>query len=258
MWVDSHAHLSQISKNDFLKQLNSAMIAGVSGIINIGTNIEESQTAIERAGIESPVKTFAAIGICVPESGGFVENFDWVERLQNLAKSPNVVAIGETGIDGAKKDGYPPLEKQIPVFKKQIELAKKLDKPLIVHSRMQDEEALEMCVSAGVKSVLFHCFTGTARCAKNILQAGYFISFSGIVTFAKSGLDETVKAVDLDKMLVETDAPWLAPAPYRGKQNEPAHVSLVGEKIAQIRGIDKEILAKITKENSEKFFGVAF
>ena len=258
MWVDSHAHLSQISKNDFLKQLNSAMIAGVTGIINIGTNIEESQTAIERAGIESPVKTFAAIGVCVPESGGFVENFDWVERLQNLAKSPNVAAIGETGIDGAKKDGYPPLEIQIPVFKKQIELAKKLDKPLIVHSRMQDEEALEMCVSAGIKKALFHCFTGTVESAKKITRAGYFISFSGIVTFVKNGLDETVKSVPLDRMLIETDSPWLAPAPYRGKQNEPAYVRFVGEKIAQIYGIDKEVLAKTTKENAEKFFGIAF
>jgi TatD DNase family protein len=258
MWIDSHAHLSDISESEFTAQLNSAKDAKVYGIINVATNLDEGEVAIARAKMQGPIKTFAALGISVPDSGKFVENFDWIERLINLASSPEVVAIGETGIDGAGKAEYSPLDMQMTVFEKQIEIAKNLDKPLIVHSRMLEEKAVEICISAGVKKAVFHCFTGTAQAAKKITDAGYFISFSGIVTFAKSKLDDTVKATPVENLLVETDAPWLAPTPYRGKRNEPAYVGFVGEKIAQIKEIDKEILAKKIRDNAEKFFGVAF
>jgi len=258
MWIDSHAHLCQTDESDFFAQLERAKNAGVCGIINIGTNIEESRIAVERAKLPTPIKTFAAIGVCVPESGNFSNDLTWVEELNDLAASKEVVAIGETGLDGAKKEGYPSHDLQIFAFKKQIELAKLHNLPLIVHSRMQDEEVLELCVSSGIKKALFHCFTGTAESAKKITGAGYFVSFSGIITFAKSDLNDAIKVVPTERILIETDAPWLAPVPFRGKQNEPAYVRFTGQKIAQIRGIDENILAKTIKDNTQNFFGTAF
>jgi len=258
MWIDTHAHLAQLCESEYLKVLQSAKNAGVGGVINIATDIEEGKTVIEQAKLHSPVKTFAVVGIAVPESAIFCENFDWATEIENLAKNENVVAIGETGIDCAGKDDYPSLEKQIVVFEKQIEIAKKLNKPLVVHSRMAEEKVLERCVSAGLEKVLFHCFTGNAENVKKITNAGFYISFSGIATFKKNGLNDAIKAVPQERILIETDAPWLAPEPFRGKPNEPSFVRFVGEKIAEIRGIETDKLAEITKNNAEKFFEVKF
>ena len=258
MWIDTHAHLSAFDENTYFAQLKRAKDAGIHAVINVGTNMEESRIAAERAKLKAPVKTFAAVGICVPESGNYVGDFAWADELSELAKSPEVVAIGETGLDGAGKGGYPSKEVQAVTFKKQIELAKTIKKPLIVHSRMQDEEALDLCASAGIKKALFHCFTGTAEAAKKIVNAGYYISFSGIATFAKSGLDDAIRAVPSDRLLIETDSPWLSPVPFRGKQNEPANLRFVAEKVAQVRGIEEDELAENIKDNAQNFFEVMF
>jgi len=258
MWIDTHAHLADISDAEFMKKLESAKSAGVAGVINIGTDLAESKTVVERSFWDTPVKTFAVAGICVPESANFADDGEWIKILEETASSKNVVAIGETGIDGAEKNGYPPIEKQMVVFEKQIDLAKKLNKPVVVHSRMLDEKAFEICVSAGVEKALFHCFTGNKETAKKICDRGYFVSFSGIATFKNGGLDDAIKAVNIDQMLIETDSPWLAPEPHRGKRNEPAFVSFVGEKMAGILNVDKEKFADITQKNAEKFFKVAF
>ncbi|MDR0305001.1 MAG: TatD family hydrolase [Chitinispirillales bacterium] len=258
MWVDTHAHLASVSYDEFMQKIIAAKTAGVVGVINVATNIDEAKIAVERTFSETPIKTFAVIGVCVPESENFYEDEDWIETLENLALSENVVAIGETGMDGSQKSDYPPLDKQAVVFDKQIALSKKINKPLVVHSRMLDEKVLEICVSQGMKDVLFHCFTGSAQMAKKITDNGYFISFSGITTFKNSGLDETIKAVPIERILVETDSPWLAPSPFRGKPNEPAFVRFVGEKVSQIYGINKEKFAEIIQQNAENFFAVSF
>lgn len=258
MWIDTHAHLADVSDAEFMKKLESAKNAGVAGVINIGTDLAESKTAVERSFWNTPIKTFAVVGICVPESAKFADKDDWVKILEETAVSQNVVAIGETGIDGAEKNAYPPIEKQTFVFEKQICLAKKLNKPIVVHSRMLDEKAFEICVSAGIEKALFHCFTGNEKIAKKISDRGYFVSFSGIATFKNGGLDDAVKAVSIEQTLIETDSPWLAPVPHRGERNEPAFVSFVGEKIAKVLNMDKEKFAEITQKNAEKFFGVTF
>lgn len=258
MWIDTHAHLAELCESEFLLNLDNAKNAGVGGIINIGTNITESKNAIKQAKIIAPVKTFAVVGIAVPESFDYCGNFEWVAELENLAKDESVVAIGETGLDFAGKEDYPPIETQRTVFEKHIEIAKKLNKPIVIHSRMAEEKVLEMLISAGIKKAVFHCFTGNAETAKKITDAGFFVSFSGIVTFKRGVLDETVKSVLQDRIFVETDAPWLAPVPFRGKTNEPANVKIVGEKIASILEIDAEKLAEQTKNNTEKFFDVKF
>jgi len=258
MWIDTHAHLAELGDSEFLQVLDNAKNSGVCGIINIGTNIDESKTAIKQTKINTPIKTFAVVGVAVPESANFCEKFEWAYELENLAKDELVVAIGETGLDFAGKEDYPPVEKQIIVFEKHIEIAKKLNKPLVIHSRMAEEKVLEMLTSAGIKKAVFHCFTGNAEVAKKIIDAGFFVSFSGIATFKKGSLDEAAKYVPQDRILVETDAPWLAPVPFRGKTNEPAFVRFVGEKIAQIRGVENEKFADIVKNNAENFFGIKF
>ena len=258
MWIDTHAHLADVREDVFLQKINSAKSAGVAGIINIATNINEAKIAVERTFLNTPIKTFAVIGVCVPESGNFYDKDGWIEELENLSLSKNVVAIGETGIDGSQKNGYSSFDNQMIVFEKQIALAKKINKPLVVHSRMLDEKAFEICVSAGLEKALFHCFTGTAEIAKKITDKGYFVSFSGITTFKNAELDDTVKAVPIERLLVETDSPWLAPEPFRGKQNEPAFVRFVGEKIARICEMSSEKLAEITQKNAENFFNVSF
>ena len=258
MWIDTHAHLADVSDAEFMKKLESAKNANVAGVINIGTDLTESKTVVERSFWNTPIKTFAVVGICVPESANFADDGEWIKILEETASSKNVVAIGETGIDGAEKSAYPPIEKQMVVFEKQIDLAKKLNKPIVIHSRMLEEKAFEICVSAGMEKVLFHCFTGNKEIVKKICDRGYFVSFSGIATFKNSGLDDAIKAANIEQMLIETDSPWLAPEPYRGKRNEPAFVSFVGEKIAGILDMDKEKFAEITQRNAEKFFGVVF
>jgi TatD DNase family protein len=123
---------------------------------------------------------------------------------------------------------------------------------------MLEEKALEICISAGIKKVLFHCFTGNAQTVVKITEAGFYVSFSGIVTFKKDILDDAVKATPLDKILVETDSPWLAPVPHRGERNEPSYIRFIGEKIAEIYRIDEKFMANRIKENTEKFFNVSF
>jgi TatD DNase family protein len=258
MWIDTHAHLANICESEFLQGLDAAKRAGVSGIINIGTNIEESRIVIKQAKINAPIKTFAVVGIAVPDSADYCENNDWVAEIESLAKEESVVAIGETGLDFAGKEDYPSVEKQTIVFEKHMEIAKKINKPIIIHSRMADEKVLEMLQSAEIKKAVFHCFTGTPESAKKITDAGFYISFSGIATFKKGSLDASIKVVPEEQILIETDAPWLAPVPFRGKKNEPAFVHFVGEKIAEIRGIENEKFAEQILNNAEKFFGVKF
>jgi TatD family hydrolase len=210
MWIDTHAHLAELGENEYLQVIQNAKNAELGGIINIGTNPQENITVIKQAKINTSIKTFAVVGIAIPESADFCGNFDWVGELETLAQDESVVAIGETGIDFAAKESYPPVEQQLIVFNKHIEIAKKLNKPMVIHSRAADEEAFKMCAAAGLKKVVFHCFTGSAETARKIAAAGYYISFSGIATFKNSGLDDSIKAVPADKILIETDSPWLA------------------------------------------------
>lgn len=257
MWIDTHAHLAELNDNEYLRTLESAREAGVGGVINIGTNITESHTVVEQTKIESKINTFAVVGIAVPESNTVADNFDWVKNIEELAKNPAVVGIGETGLDFAGKDDYPPKEVQLAVFEKHIDIAKRLDKPIIIHSRAAEIEAFAMLFAAGLKKVLFHCFTGNKNIAEKIVDAGYFISFSGIATFKNAGLDDAIRAVPSNQILVETDSPYLAPVPYRGKKNEPAFVKIVGEKVANIRNISPDAFAEQTTENARNFFRIS-
>ena len=178
-----------------------------------------------------------------------------VEQLVDLAKNPKVVGIGETGLDYFRLTGD--LEWQRERFRTHIRAAIQADKPLIIHTRSASEDTIRIMRDEHAEHVggVMHCFTESLEVAMQAIEMGFYISFSGIVTFKNAlALKEVAKQVPLDRILVETDSPYLAPVPYRGKINQPAYVRYVAEEVAKLRGIDYEVLAKATTENFFKLF----
>ncbi len=251
-WTDSHAHLYRCDDAALKATVDHARANGVHRILNAATSLSSSNTVISQCAGHPGL--FAAVGI---------SPFDvndapplWEEQLAALFADPRVIAVGETGID-ATNPAYPSFELQSSFFEKHLALAKRLDKPVIVHSRGCEHRALDMCAAAGVKRAVFHCYTGDATTLKALADAGYFVSFSGIVTFAKSSLASVVACAPLASILIETDTPYLAPVPHRGKPNQPAWVALVGKKIAEIRKMDEEEFAAATERNFNRAFGTS-
>lgn len=178
-----------------------------------------------------------------------------VEQLVDLAKNPKVIGIGETGLDYFRLTGD--LEWQRERFRTHIKAAIQSDKPLIIHTRSASEDTIRIMREEQAERVggVMHCFTESIEVAIQAIEMGFYISFSGIVTFKNAlALKEVAKQIPLDRILVETDSPYLAPAPYRGKINQPAYVRYVAEEVAKLRGIDYEVLAEATTENFFKLF----
>jgi TatD DNase family protein len=170
-----------------------------------------------------------------------------------MLQQKKVIAVGEIGIDNSNP-AYPPLDKQLPVFEKQLHLAVQNNLPVIIHSRGIESQALELCIKHGVKKALFHCYTGNITALEKIVNAGFMISISGIVTFPKSNLHELLHAIPLDRIFIETDSPYLTPVPFRGKKNTPSMVRYVGEKIAGILNISPQLLQERLNENFKNLF----
>lgn len=243
MLVDSHAHLNFPELlADIDSVLARAKAAGVEKIINIGTSLADSKTAIELA--QKYDNLYATVGIH-PEG----TETDW-DRFEQLAKSPKVVAIGECGLDN--KVGLP---NQREIFLKQIEIAKKLDLPLSIHIRDAQDDLMTLPLG-GVRGV-FHCFSGDEKYLKWTQELGFYISFAGNITFKNAeGLRDLARLVPLDRLLVETDCPFLAPDPVRGSRNEPANVKIIALRLAEVKNVSFEELAARTTENAEKLFGI--
>lgn len=244
MLIDSHAHLNFPELlSDIDGVLERAKIAGVEKIICVGTNLEDSKTAVALA--QKYENLYATVGIHPnDDSSIMVERVNWSE-LENLAKQNKVVAIGECGLDN--KTSIPG---QKEVFEKQIEIAKKLDLPLVIHVRDAWEEIkkIDLSNNRGV----FHCYSGPAEFLPN-----FYISFAGNVTFGNAeNLRELARTVPLEKMLVETDCPFLAPEPLRGSQNEPANVKITATVLAELHDVSLDELSKITTANAAKLFKI--
>jgi len=250
---DSHAHLNdhRLYKN-LEGVLEHAYEAGVSRIICPGYDIESSKLAVEIA--QKYEMVWAAVGIH-PHDAKLL-NDDALNELKSLAQHKRTVAIGETGLDFYRN--LSPREAQEESFRKHIRLAKELSLPIIVHDRDSGKECLRILVDEGIPSAggVFHCFSQNADFARGIIDAGLHIGIAGTVTFDKSGkLKSVVESVPLNRLLIETDAPYLTPEPFRGRRNnEPAMVKLVAEKIAEIRKTDFAQIAKATRENAERLF----
>ncbi|HSW17998.1 MAG TPA: TatD family hydrolase [Ramlibacter sp.] len=263
MFVDSHCHLSFPELAARLPEIREAMAqAQVDRALCICTTLEEFETVHALAlGYDN---FWATVGVH-PDNEGVTEPTlaDLVER----AALPRVVAIGETGLDyyemDARKGGrtVDDLEWQRERFRTHIRAARQIGKPMVIHTRAASADTLAILReegedgSMGSAGGVFHCFTETAEVARAALDLGFYISFSGILTFKSAAdLREVAAFVPIERMLIETDSPYLAPVPYRGKTNSPAHVPYVAAQIAQLRGLSTEAVAQHTSENFERLF----
>lgn len=255
--IDSHAHMDF---PDFAGKeeevISRAKEAGVFKIINVGVDLERSKKSIELAK-KFKGTVFATVGLHPHEALEVKRNE--LREIRELAESPGVIAIGECGLDFYRVNSEDEKERQIQLFRSQIDLANELELPLVIHSREAEKETLEILreYKGKAKGGVVHCFTGSLDFARELIGLGYYIGFTGIITFDKTGeLEKVIKEVPLDKVLVETDAPFLAPIPYRGKTNEPAYVVEVASKIARLKGVEFNEVAKQTTANAENLFRI--
>ena len=248
---DSHAHYDDERYDGEREQvIENLFDNGVCGIINIGCTLERSQKSVDFA--DKYEKFYAAVGIH-PED---VEDLpsDYLETLRKWTENKKVVAIGEIGLD-YHYEGYN-REKQIEVFKEQLELAKTLDMPVIIHSRDATEDCMAILKEYKPKGVM-HCFSGSAETAKEVLALGMSLSFTGVLTFknARRAL-EALEVVPMDRLLLETDCPYMAPEPFRGKRCDSGMIPYIAEKIAEVKGLDAQSVLDICTENTKKLFRI--
>lgn len=282
-WFDAHTHLQfAVFQNDLLEVLARARAAGVVGIVNVGTQKNTSFKAVELA--RQNADCYAAIGLhpihtsrifhdadelgAEPDNEGFfsrAEIFDF-EYYKQLADDPKTVAIGECGLDFyhlSEKDREGFIQKQKDAFFAQIQLAKNVNKPLMIHCRdawpellaiLESEKNNLLATGAGIA----HFFTGSIADAKELLAKDFYFSFGGAITFPPKAnspdYEEILKAIPFDRILLETDPPYVAPLPYRGQRNEPAYIEKTAEKMAAVKNISLEELSGIILENSKRIF----
>ena len=252
MLTDSHAHLDDTRfAADRETAIQRAWDAGVRRILTIGNGKGPDDMGCGLPIAEAHDWIFTSAGVH-PHDASKAEDrhYDLMERLSG---HPKVLAIGETGLD--YHYDYSPREDQRQVFRRQVELAGRLDLPVIVHTREADDDTAEILRSAGHTRGVLHCFTSGPGLADTALDLGFSISFSGIVTFPNArDLLDIARRVPADRLLVETDCPYLAPVPYRGKRNEPAFVVNTAQVLANARGVSLEELAAQTSENFTRLF----
>lgn len=250
--VDSHCHLDMNPyRPDIDAVLDRAAEVGVRQIVTVGIDLLSSKKALALA--ERYNNIFATVGIH-PHAVAGINEADY-EELRRLARHPKVVAFGEVGLDFFKK--YAPKDLQIKHFKRQLQLAGELELPLIIHDRDAHQQVIAMLRDAGPfpGGGVMHCFSGNMELAAQTLELGFMISVPGIVTFAKAeDLQEVSAQVPLSSLLLETDGPYLAPNPKRGKRNEPAYLVYTARKVAELRGISLDEVATATSANACRLF----
>ncbi len=252
MLIDSHAHL-EMSEFDHDRRdvIARAVSAGVEYIITVGTNPKLSQKAISLAAEFDNV--FATVGIHPHDVATADDKI--LDQMKELARQPKVVAYGEIGLDFFRN--ISPRQKQIEIFSRQMEIARELNLPIIIHDRDAHEQVLRMVEESGIRRGVFHCFSGDAEMAKKCVDLGFYISIPGTVTFDKTKkIDEVVKNIPIQYLLLETDCPYLTPVPYRGKRNEPAFIVHTAKKVAQIKSLPWQDVASAAAANTKKLFGL--
>ncbi len=254
MFIDTHAHLFfENYKNDIDDVITRAKENGVDYIVIPATDLKTANEAISLA--EKYAQVYAAVGIHPHDTKNWDESI--IPEIEKLAKHPKVVAIGEIGLDYYYD--FSPQDQQIKAFKSQLELAIKLELPVVIHNRDSDGDMMDIISSycgSGLKAQ-FHCFNGSLEDATEFMKMNHFISFTGNITFKKSdGLRNTLKHIDLNHIMLETDSPFMTPVPFRGKRNEPVYVCYVAQQVADIHKISVEEVGRITSLNTFRFFGI--
>lgn len=253
MIFDSHSHYDDSQFNEdrdlVLKEIKEK---GVIGVLNCGSDLRGLNMSIELA--EKYDFVYAAVGIH-PEYAQVVDE-NLIEQIKNHAKNPKVRAIGEIGLDYYWEEN-PPREVQKRAFRMQMEAARELNLPVVIHDREAHQDTLEIMKEFSQVKGVVHCFSGSVEFAKECLKLGYYIGITGVVTFKNAKvIKEVVKAVPIDKLLVETDCPYMAPTPYRGKRNQSNYIEYIIEEIAELKGITKEEMEKNTIKNTKNLLNL--
>lgn len=258
MLIDTHAHLDDTRYDaDRDAVISRARETGVDAFVTIGCDLATSLAAIDLAARYPFV--YAAVGVH-PHEVKHIED-GWYDELRRLGRHAKTVAYGEIGLDYHYNHSPPKLQRER--FREQVCLARELNLPVVIHTREAQEDTIAILreEKAGEVGGVFHCFSGDARLAKDALDLGFYLSFSGVITFQNATmLRDIVKTVPLNRLLVETDCPYLTPVPHRGKRNEPAFVKLVAEKIAEVKGAADELpleeIGRVTSENARRLFKI--
>lgn len=250
MYFDSHAHLDDPRfEQDFDETIARMQQNGVTGMMNIGCDLPSSERSVELAGRFDWV--WAAVG-SHPDDANHV-GAARIERYRALCRHPRVKAVGEIGLDYHYEDVPRDVQKQ--AFRMQMQLAREVDLPVVVHEREAHGDAMELLDDFPDVTGVFHCYSGSAEMARELVRRGWYVGFTGVVTFKNARRAvETVEALPLDRILIETDCPYMAPEPYRGRRNDPSYVPLVAARIAGIKGISPEEAGRITRENAARLF----
>lgn len=252
MFIDSHAHYNAEAfaedRDDILASLPAA---GVDAVVNIGDSLPASETCLRLS--EQYPFLYAAVGVH-PENAAEITE-EGLRRLEKLTGHEKAVAIGEIGLDYYYDDV--PRDIQRFAFRAQLKLAKKLQMPVVIHDRDAHGDCLEILKAEGITNGVMHCFSGSVEFMREIVRLGLYVALGGVVTYknARHTVD-VAKEVPLDKLLLETDCPYLSPVPHRGKRNSSLYLPHTAEKIAEIRGVDTETVATATAENTRRLFGI--
>lgn len=251
-FIDSHAHYNSKQFNsDRSALLNALPTKGVELIINVGYDLPSSRASIKLA--EEYPHVYATVGVHPHDAKSLTDK--GLETLKHLCKHEKVVALGEIGLDFYHN--FSPADVQRDWFVRQLELAHQVDIPVAIHSRDANDEVFAIIEKSPVRQGVIHSFSGDAVLAAAYVEMGFYIGISGVVTFDKATtLKQAVAAIPLDRILMETDAPYLTPAPYRGKRNESPYLVYVAREIARIKGISPEEVCMQTSENVKKLFTI--
>ena len=243
---ETHAHLDFDDYNkDRAEVINACFKAGIEKIINIGTDAKTTQNSINLSEKYSAIK---ATGGYHPST---VQHYD-ENLLRSFLKHKNIVAVGEIGLDYYRL--YNPIDMQKKVFEAQLKIAVEFGLPIVIHDREAHEDCMNILEKYNPPKVVFHCFSGDVNFAEKVLNNGWYISITGVVTYKNNNLDAVIRIVPKDKLMIETDCPYLTPVPNRGKRNSPEYLIYVIQKIAEILNVPPKLVAEQTFKNAEEFF----
>ena len=251
MLTDTHCHLfyEQI-KNDLDAVLARAKDLGVDRFICVATNLEDAEECLNLS--KKYKNIYASVGIHPHDSKNAPR--DYIKRIYDFMKNDEIVAVGEVGLDYFRNISSPKIQKEI--FRSQMRIAEDLNMPVIFHNRDADKDVLSILKEFPSVTGVAHCFSSIEETALKFIDLGYYISFSGNITFKNSHLPGFAGRLPLDRILVETDCPYLSPVPYRGKPNEPGRTRFVAEKLSEIFNLSFEAIAKATTRNATRLFNL--
>ncbi|MDP4108664.1 MAG: TatD family hydrolase [Bacillota bacterium] len=252
MLFDTHAHLTdEAFDGDRADVLHRIRENGVSLLLNAGSSVRSSEDSVKLA--EEYDFIYASVGVHPEDCKDMTSND--LQKIAALAQNKKAVAVGEIGLD--YHYDFTPRDVQKRHFSEQLELARELDLPVIIHDREAHGDTLEIVKKIKVQRGVFHCYSGSLEMAKELLGLGYLLSFTGVITFKNAARShEIVKWLPDDKIMIETDSPYLSPEPLRGKRNDPGNVRLVAQKIAEIKGKTLQEIAALTMKNGREFFNI--